>query len=142
MTGLRRDVPLLRSCYTHAMTDSLDLTGRQFGDLVVLQRMGKRARNLGRSELWMCQCACGLTPILQREGLLAGSITSCSSCGHVSAVRREARRAVPDASTMRVCRRCKGEPQPLASFANNGSYCRRCVALNTAAWRARRKAKS
>ncbi len=120
------------------MSDAPDLTGRHFGHLVALTRVVKTGRF--PRELWLCQCTCGTTPLIQREALLDGSVTACGPCSHVETVRQESRRTVLDVLTMRVCNRCKGEPQPLSAFPLRRSICRRCIAASTAAWRARKNA--
>ncbi len=128
------------------MTDVLDLIGRHFGDLAVLQRIRKQVPGRYKRALWLCECACGTTPIVQQEALLDGSVTACATCLHTAALRRQSRRALVDAATTNVCAQCQGDPQPLSAFPagtsryGTGAYCRRCVAARTATYKARIKA--
>ncbi len=131
------------------MTDIIDLTGRQFGDLIVLRRMRKRKPGPFSQELWLCQCPCETTPIVQRRPLLDGTVMACGTCSHPEAVREATRRTASDASTTMVCRVCTGEPQPLEAFPRRGTIrygrrpaCKRCEAAARATYHARKKAEA
>ncbi len=124
--------------YTRTMSDTIDLTGRHFGSLVALTRMIKTGRF--PRELWLCQCACGITPIIEQAALLDERATACGPCSHAETVRQAARRVIHDGSTTKVCTGCQGEPKLLTTFAYNSNKCRRCVAARTRTWRARKKA--
>lgn len=51
----------------------IDLTGRRFGKLVVLERQG----NIGKHSAWMCLCDCGKTKIVRSDHLIYGRTVSC-----------------------------------------------------------------
>lgn len=52
-----------------------DLTGRSFGRLVALKCVGR----LGATEnvSWVCQCECGIRPVVRAAHLKSGAIRSC-----------------------------------------------------------------
>lgn len=52
----------------------VDLTGKKFGKLTVIKRVGV---DKGRNILWLCKCDCGNEIIVNRGGLKNGSIKSC-----------------------------------------------------------------
>jgi len=52
----------------------VDLTGKTFGRLLVLEHAGKSVR--GQS-LWLCACACGNKKVMQYSSLMGGT----QSCG-------------------------------------------------------------
>ena len=51
----------------------IDLTGRRFGKLVVIER----AENVGKRIKWKCQCDCGKQTVVYGENLVKGHTTSC-----------------------------------------------------------------
>lgn len=51
----------------------VDLTGRRFHRLVVIQRDG----HLQHSTAWLCRCDCGVTKRVNGQGLTAGTTKSC-----------------------------------------------------------------
>ena len=51
----------------------MDLTGRVFGDLIVIERYGTYKDDF----LWVCRCSCGNRYITLQSRLIDGSITSC-----------------------------------------------------------------
>ncbi|WP_274853290.1 AP2 domain-containing protein [Bacillus methanolicus] len=53
----------------------IDLTGQQFGDLVVVRLSDKRGNN--NTLLWECRCACGNTIFVTGASLRAGHYKSC-----------------------------------------------------------------
>lgn len=53
---------------------------------------------------------------LHAEALLQGTVTSCCTCARAATVQRQSRRALPDASTAKVCSWCHGETSPSPSF--------------------------
>ena len=56
----------------------IDLTGRKYGKLTVLERDGTYIGKDGRSEpLWKCQCECGNITIVSRTNLNCGNVLSC-----------------------------------------------------------------
>ncbi len=122
--------------YPTAMSDAPDLTGRAYGRLVARTRVTRTGRF--PRELWLCACACGTTPLIQREALLDGSVTACGPCSHAEALQRASRRMLVDPASTKVCNRCQGEQQPLSAFPPHRSTCRRCIAAYTAAWRTRK----
>lgn len=62
----------------------LDLTGKRFGKLVILEKAG---RNQNRATLWKCQCDCGNICEKSVGDLNAGFATSCGCSWRKSAVR-------------------------------------------------------
>lgn len=61
----------------------IDLTGRRFGRLAVIER----APNRGSSTMWMCQCDCGTKKAIAATSIVHGLTSSCG-CKHVDAGRR------------------------------------------------------
>ncbi len=51
-----------------------DLSGRKYGNLLVLEYVKKNARN---KTFWLCQCECGKTTVARSDALKDGSRTSC-----------------------------------------------------------------
>ena len=51
----------------------IDLTGKQFGRLVVKQRLDKR----GKEWYWLCECECGNTKEVRGVSLREGKVKSC-----------------------------------------------------------------
>ena len=52
---------------------AIDLTGRKFGRLTVIER----APNYGKSSVWFCRCDCGEEKIARSGHLRSGATTSC-----------------------------------------------------------------
>ena len=52
-----------------------DLTGRRFGKLIALERVGRRVSD--GSAYWRCVCDCGATTVTSSNKLLQGKTTSC-----------------------------------------------------------------
>ena len=52
----------------------VDLTGKRFGRLVVLQRAEK---NIGKHSAWLCKCDCGTLKIIRGDHLRHRKTTSC-----------------------------------------------------------------
>lgn len=59
--------------HTSGKTQFINLTGRRFGRLTVLQR----APNQGASTMWFCDCVCGRRVRVRREHLKIGRVVSC-----------------------------------------------------------------
>ncbi len=55
------------------MPNALNLMGRKFGYLTVLQK----APNKGKKTYWTCQCDCGTIKDIQTSHLTSGDTTSC-----------------------------------------------------------------
>lgn len=51
---------------------ALDLTGKRFGKLLVLQRSGDT-----RKVRWQCRCDCGVETVVRSDVLTSGSANSC-----------------------------------------------------------------
>ena len=51
----------------------IDLTGKQFGRLVVKQKLDKR----GKEWYWLCECECGNTKEVRGVSLREGKVKSC-----------------------------------------------------------------
>lgn len=56
--------------------DVYDLTGKVFGDLIVLCRKDGK-RQSGKQVAWLCQCECGKTTSVLSWNLRSGHTTSC-----------------------------------------------------------------
>jgi len=54
--------------------NALDLTGKKFGRLIVIERDG---RTKNESALWLCKCDCGKTVKANATSLRRGETTSC-----------------------------------------------------------------
>lgn len=52
----------------------MDLTGRRFGRLLVIEFVGK---DKNRNTLWLCKCDCGKETIVVRNSLNSGHTKSC-----------------------------------------------------------------
>lgn len=59
--------------------NSPDLTGRQFGELTVIQKVKNTKHN---STQWLCKCSCGSDYIVQGSLLMTGKRTRCPSKVH------------------------------------------------------------
>lgn len=56
----------------------IDLTGRRFGRLVVIQREGSAETPSGqRQPTWLCRCDCGTEKVIRGMNLRSGAIVSC-----------------------------------------------------------------
>lgn len=55
----------------------IDLTGKQFGRLIVLQRI----KSSNKQATWLCQCECGKSVTVLSWNLRSGHTTSCG-CKH------------------------------------------------------------
>jgi len=56
-----------------------DLTGQQYGNMLVLQRMvGKHLKKTW----WQCQCTCGQEAAILRSNLLSGNSRQCKRCAY------------------------------------------------------------
>lgn len=54
-----------------------DLSGKRFGDLVVVGRMKNDIRRAGKQPRWECVCDCGKTTIVWSSSLKSGDTQSC-----------------------------------------------------------------
>lgn len=55
-----------------------DLTGQQFGELVVLERVQDKITNSGKKVTqWLCRCSCGKETVATTQRLTTGHTTSC-----------------------------------------------------------------
>ena len=80
------------------MAERVNLVGRRFIRLVVLEEAEKKARQTHR--MWKCQCDCGNITIVSQTHLLSGHTTSCG-CLRVDHT------AVPDAGLRSLMQRYK-----------------------------------
>ena len=69
------------------MSGKIDLTGKRFGNLVVMYDTGERKR---KSICWMCQCDCGNFKIVRSIELIKGDTKSCG-CLHSKVVSERMR---------------------------------------------------
>lgn len=53
-----------------------DLTGRQFGDLLVIER-AENAISAGIETQWLCKCKCGNLTVVRYKNLINGHTSSC-----------------------------------------------------------------
>lgn len=51
----------------------IDLTGKQFGRLIVKQKLDKQ----GKEWYWLCECECGNTKEVRGVSLREGKVKSC-----------------------------------------------------------------
>ncbi|MBO6243354.1 MAG: hypothetical protein J6O41_02140 [Clostridia bacterium] len=68
-------------CYnrdSHKYT-TVDLTGKQFGDLTVLCRADKPENLKSKGAYWLCKCSCGKEKVMYGRTLLGGA-KSCGGC--------------------------------------------------------------
>jgi hypothetical protein len=76
-----------------------DLTGRVFGDLVVLSFSGRRKINRGNqtTPVWTCICKCGITREVVESRLKNGRVSSCKPCGlkRIRVANSEGRTGIP-----------------------------------------------
>ena len=64
------------------MSNKVDLTGKRFGRLVVLEQAEYHIDKKGRkTKMWKCKCDCGNETIVRHGGLQKGTTTSCG-CFH------------------------------------------------------------
>ena len=64
------------------MANKVDLTGKRFGRLVVLEQAEYHIDKKGRKiRMWKCKCDCGNETIVRHGGLQRGTTTSCG-CFH------------------------------------------------------------
>ena len=64
------------------MANKIDLTGKRFGRLVVLEQAEYHIDKKGRKiRMWKCKCDCGNETIVRHGGLQSGKTTSCG-CFH------------------------------------------------------------
>ena len=80
------------------MGKAIDLTGRRFGRLVVIERAGTyRSRSGSHSEpLWRCRCDCGSEWLVRRGYLISGQTRSCG-CLRSDSARDRMRKIYADA---------------------------------------------
>lgn len=67
------------------MAKLIDLTGRRFGRLVVVERAGSNER---KHATWLCKCDCGETIILPSNNLCSGNTKSCGCFNSQEARKR------------------------------------------------------
>jgi|WetSurSiteA1Bulk_404760.scaffolds.fasta_scaffold08870_2 hypothetical protein len=54
-----------------------DLTGKKFGELLVIKRINNLEKRGNKRTYWLCRCDCGNEKIILKEALLSGCTTSC-----------------------------------------------------------------
>jgi hypothetical protein len=60
------------------MRKILDLTGKRFGFLTVIEYTPRRCNS--HNAQWICQCECGRYLIVRSDNLTTGHTTQCSIC--------------------------------------------------------------
>ncbi len=63
------------------MSPKIDLTGKEFGKLIVLSDTGKRRSGKGKNIYWLCRCSCGNFYEVSSTHLRTGHTKSCG-CLH------------------------------------------------------------
>jgi hypothetical protein len=74
--SLNRGLTISCGCYNKERTTEthrIDLTGKVFGRLTVLEEVGRRDGRV----LWKCQCSCGNISMVVGKSLLIGDTNSC-----------------------------------------------------------------
>lgn len=97
---------------------ALNLTGRQFGLLTVLERSGsyRGAVRLGRSQTtWLCLCACGRARVFTRKQLLERGKRYCAQRFHVEESRAIRSAATRDVWLARGCEPVAATRYPLTA---------------------------
>lgn len=69
----------------------IDLTGRRFGRLTVLGKVGAYKYDTYTISRWLCRCDCGKTIVVLGNGLKQGRTRSCG-CLRVDAQRERRKR--------------------------------------------------
>lgn len=64
----------------------IDLTGKQFGRLTVIERVDTNATNVGAR--WLCKCSCGNQKIIKSASLVTGKTKSCNCIRDEKAAKR------------------------------------------------------
>ena len=60
------------------MSKLIDLTGKKFGRLTVLERHGTWHAPCGQTDpLWLCRCECGVELLVRGISLRSGNTRSC-----------------------------------------------------------------
>lgn len=66
----------------------IDLVGKRFGRLTVIERYGTYERTCGSKEpTWHCVCECGNTVVVLRTNLISGATLSCGCLQRERAAR-------------------------------------------------------
>lgn len=60
----------------------VDLTGRRYGKLVVLERVKKSSTR--HTSYWLCRCDCGIEKIIAHSNLISHHTRSCGECSQGS----------------------------------------------------------
>lgn len=61
-----------------------DLINKRFGKLTVVEKLGTRTNNSGKScIMWKCICDCGNDVIASTSNLNNGHTKQCTNCGHI-----------------------------------------------------------
>jgi hypothetical protein len=70
--------------YDYFMPALIDISGRQYGLLTVVERAGTRATAASPSKepLWRCRCVCGREIVERRSHLASGRRRYCSWLNH------------------------------------------------------------
>ena len=95
------------------MPKKLDLIGKQFGRLIVMEQ----AKNVGRRSAWKCKCACGNEKIATSAGLVRGYT---KSCGCLATDIANEQKAVSVRNTRLY--KCWTGIKQRCSNSNNGNY--------------------
>ena len=60
------------------MSKLIDLTGQEFGDLVVIRYDPRKTKHAGT--YWLCRCSCGRLLLARSDNLRSGRTNRCSEC--------------------------------------------------------------
>lgn len=64
------------------MARGIDLTGKRYGKLVVVELLPERT--VCKTRVWLCKCDCGKTKAVRRSSLVAGMTKTCGCGAHPS----------------------------------------------------------
>ena len=103
---------------------SLDLTGREFGQLTVAEAVEPVISPGGvRLSCWLCRCTCGGTVVVRATHLLSGNTRSCG-CLHREAAAATCQRTGVHIRRLKVCVGCGVEFMATASQKYHSQKCK------------------
>ena len=78
------------------------MTGQRYGRLTVVRFL---ERNVTRGSLWLCQCDCGKTRVVDRRNLISGNTKSCGCLlkEMIPSLREPAKRPKPKNEPIEIC---------------------------------------
>ncbi len=97
------------------MGRSIDLTGRTFGRLTVVERAGSNPFGYAT---WQCRCQCGNTCVVVGSRLTAGTVKSCGCLRHEGILKYEMRERDMLSASPSYCRIQQDAANPYQNLAN------------------------